>query len=69
MSEAGGFERMVADEVDYVVGVDTHLEEHVLAVVSRANVGCGGKSGDLASARLRACRRTGFQRRLVEPEA
>lgn len=25
---------MVADEVDYVVGVDTHLEEHVLAVVA-----------------------------------
>jgi transposase len=27
---------MVADELDYVVGVDTHLEEHVLAVVSAA---------------------------------
>ena len=26
---------MVADEVDFVVGVDTHLEEHVPAVVSR----------------------------------
>ena len=25
---------MVADWVDYVVGVDTHLEEHVLAVVA-----------------------------------
>jgi hypothetical protein len=25
---------MLADEVDYVVGVDTHLDEHVLAVVS-----------------------------------
>ena len=25
---------MVADEVDYVVGVDTHLDEHVLAVVA-----------------------------------
>ncbi len=25
---------MVADELDYVVGVDTHLEEHVLAVVA-----------------------------------
>jgi Transposase len=24
---------MLADELDYVVGVDTHLEEHVLAVV------------------------------------
>lgn len=27
---------MVADELDYVVGVDTHLDEHVLAVVSAA---------------------------------
>jgi transposase len=25
---------MLADEVDYVVGVDTHLDEHVLAVVA-----------------------------------
>jgi transposase len=25
---------MVADELDYVVGVDTHLDEHVLAVVA-----------------------------------
>jgi transposase len=25
---------MVADEVDYVIGVDTHLDEHVLAVVA-----------------------------------
>lgn len=24
---------MLADELDYVVGVDTHLDEHVLAVV------------------------------------
>ncbi len=24
---------MVADELDYVVGVDTHRDEHVLAVV------------------------------------
>ena len=27
---------MLADELDYVVGVDTHLEEHVLAVVAAA---------------------------------
>ncbi|HET9878600.1 MAG TPA: IS110 family transposase [Candidatus Limnocylindria bacterium] len=27
---------MLADELDYVVGVDTHLDEHVLAVVSAA---------------------------------
>ena len=25
---------MLADEVDYVVGVDTHRDEHVLAVVA-----------------------------------
>jgi transposase len=25
---------MVADEVDYVVGVDTHRDQHVLAVVA-----------------------------------
>src|SRR6266511_2107236 len=25
---------MLADELDYVVGVDTHLDEHVLAVVA-----------------------------------
>jgi transposase len=25
---------MVADELDYVIGVDTHLEEHVLAIVA-----------------------------------
>ena len=27
---------MLADQLDYVVGVDTHLDEHVLAVVSAA---------------------------------
>ncbi len=25
---------MLADELDYVVGVDTHQDEHVLAVVA-----------------------------------
>ena len=25
---------MVADEVDYVVGVDTHRDEHVVAVLT-----------------------------------
>jgi transposase len=25
---------MVADEVEYVVGVDTHLDEHMLAVIA-----------------------------------
>src|SRR3990170_3772683 len=32
-TEAGGSVGMLADELDYVVGVDTHLDEHVLAVV------------------------------------
>jgi hypothetical protein len=27
---------MLADQLDYVVGVDTHLDEHVLAVVAAA---------------------------------
>ena len=27
---------MLADELDYVVGVDTHRDEHVLAVVAAA---------------------------------
>ena len=25
---------MLADEVDYVIGVDTHLDEHVLAIIA-----------------------------------
>ena len=25
---------MVADELDYVIGVDTHLDEHVLAIIA-----------------------------------
>jgi transposase len=25
---------MVADELDYLIGVDTHLDEHVLAIVA-----------------------------------
>jgi hypothetical protein len=40
---------MLADELDYVVGVDTHLDEHVLAAVAapagrgRCERGCAGK--------------------------
>jgi hypothetical protein len=30
----GGSEGMLADEVAYVVGVDTHRDQHVLAVVA-----------------------------------
>src|SRR2546428_4838600 len=33
-TEAGGSVGMLADELDYVVGVDTHLDEHVLAIVA-----------------------------------
>src|SRR5256712_10023938 len=35
-TEAGGSVGMLADELDYVVGVDTHRDEHVLAVVAAA---------------------------------
>jgi transposase len=28
---------MLADEVDYVIGVDTHLDEHVLAMVAASS--------------------------------
>lgn len=40
---------MLADEVDYVIGVDTHRDQHVLAVVSApvgAVVRCGSVSAD-----------------------
>src|SRR5438093_1079674 len=32
----GGSSRMLADELDYVIGVDTHRDEHVLAVLTAA---------------------------------
>ncbi len=35
----GGSSLMLADEVDYVLGVDTHRDEHVLAVVAA----CGAR--------------------------
>ena len=42
---------MVADELDYVVGVATHLDEHVLAVVAAPSGGCGARQWVRASAR------------------
>ena len=36
---------MLADELDYVVGVDTHRDEHVLAVVAAAAGRCHGQAG------------------------
>ena len=33
---------MLADEVDYVIGVDTHRDQHTLAVVVASTACCGG---------------------------
>ena len=43
---------MLADEVDYVIGVDTHRDEHVLAVLTAAGR-CGRCRGGAASQRAR----------------
>jgi transposase len=42
---------MLADEVDYVVGVDTHLDEHVLAVVASPSGAVVAKRSVRANAR------------------
>jgi transposase len=42
---------MVADQLDYVVGVDTHLDEHVLAVVAAPSGAVVGRRSVRASAR------------------
>jgi transposase len=42
---------MLADEVDYVVGVDTHLDEHVIAVVAAASGAVVARRSVRASAR------------------
>jgi transposase len=42
---------MLADELDYVVGVDTHLDEHVLAVVASPSGAVVAKRSVHASAR------------------
>jgi transposase len=42
---------MVADELDYVVGVDTHLDEHVLAIVAAPSGAVVARRSIQASAR------------------
>src|SRR5438067_636159 len=42
---------MLADQLDYVVGVDTHLDEHVLAVVASPSGAVVGRRSVRASAR------------------
>jgi transposase len=42
---------MVADELDYVIGVDTHLDEHVLAIVAAPSGAVVARRSILASAR------------------
>jgi len=42
---------MVADELDYVVGVDTHLDEHVLAVVAAPSAAVVARRSVRASGR------------------
>jgi hypothetical protein len=68
---------MVADEVDYVVGVDTHLEKHVPAVVSaptgavlaRRSVreNARGYSGTRSRRRITQASRNGFGRQEGRP--
>ena len=49
---------MLADEVDYVVGVDTHRDEHVLAVVA-APTGAVVAQRSVAATRAATRRRVG----------
>ena len=42
---------MLADQLDYVIGVDTHLEEHVLAVVAVPSGAVAGRRSIAADAR------------------
>ena len=42
---------MVADELDYVIGVDTHLDEHVLAIVAAPSGAVVARRSIQASAR------------------
>jgi len=42
---------MVADELDYVVGVDTHLDEHVLAIIAAPSGAVVARRSIEASAR------------------
>jgi transposase len=51
---------MLADELDYVVGVDTHLDEHVLAVVAAA-------TGAVLARQLGSANERGYQAALRFP--
>ena len=56
---------MLADELDYVVGVDTHRDEHVLVVVTAPAGAVVAKQAVAASARgyreaLRFCEQYSF---------
>jgi hypothetical protein len=42
---------MLADELDYVIGVDTHLDEHVLAIVAAPSGAVVARRSIQASAR------------------
>ena len=42
---------MVADELDYVIGVDTHLDEHVLAIIAAPSGAVVARRSIQASAR------------------
>src|SRR6266542_2131085 len=42
---------MVADELDYVIGVDTHLDEHVLAIIAAPSGAVVAQHSIQASAR------------------
>jgi hypothetical protein len=44
---------MLADEMDYAIGVDTHRDQHTLAVVSARASGRGRDIGPRDRARLR----------------
>ena len=51
-------ERMLADELDYVIGVDTHRDAHALAIVRAGTGGAVGSSaghGERARATRRRC--------------
>jgi hypothetical protein len=60
---------MLADELDFVVGVDTHLDEHVLAVVAAATGLCwrGKWCGQTSVATKRRCASRAPQRGVVAP--
>ena len=52
---------MLADEVDYVIGVDTHRDEHAVAVIDRV--------GSVVAEAVTATNEAAFERLLVQVEA